>query len=91
MNRLTIKTSLLLLVGVLIGFILLSVAATVVRVQAGNAQLGRMYNERVRPLMRLTDIADAYARGVVDTAQKARDGLLAPDAALKNLLAARQR
>lgn len=78
MDKLSIKTRLLGLVAVLLALLAASAASAVYRLQQSNAVLASVYNDRVVPLKQLKEIADGYAVGIVDTAHKARDGLMKP-------------
>ena len=91
MNRLTIKTRLIVLVAVLLGFLMLAVAANLVRSNDHNRQFGSLYRDRVLPMVQLSQINDAYRVGVVDTAQKVRDGLMPIEKALEVFRAERAR
>jgi methyl-accepting chemotaxis protein len=89
MERLSIKTRLAALVGVLLALLVLSASATIHRLSVSNKQLGSVYNDRVVPLQQLKDVADGYSIGTVDTAHKVRDGVIKPDEGLKALAQAR--
>lgn len=52
------------------------------RIDAG---VGSLYNDRVVPLQQLKVISDEYAINVIDTVNKANNGLLTRDQAQKNL------
>ncbi|CAK0766423.1 methyl-accepting chemotaxis protein [Azospirillaceae bacterium] len=53
--------------------------------QAGDAALDTVYNDRVVPLRDLKVIADMYAVNIVDTVHKARNGGLSYVEAIKNI------
>jgi len=85
MKNLRIRTKLLLLVAVLIGF---NVAVSWIGFGAfreGESAIESIYSDRVVPLRDLKMIADAYAVDIVDTAHKARAGTLGRDVVLKNI------
>lgn len=75
--------------GILV--LLLDVAMIVVGIiglsgmKAGNESLDTVYNDRVVPLRDLKIIADMYAVNIVDTAHKARSGVLTMENAVKNI------
>jgi len=69
MNRLRIKTRLLLLVGCLLILFVAAAGFAVLRMKAGNASLGALYNDRVASIERLKHVGDGYNE-IVDIAHK---------------------
>jgi len=69
MNRLRIKTRLLLLVGSLLILFVAAAAFGVLRMKAGNESLGSLYNDRVVATERLKHVGDGYNE-IVDIAHK---------------------
>jgi methyl-accepting chemotaxis protein len=69
MNRLNIKTRLLLLVGCLLALFVAAAGFGVLRMKAGNQSLGSLYNDRVMSIERLKHVGDGYNE-IVDIAHK---------------------
>jgi hypothetical protein len=69
MNRLSIKTRLLLLVGSLLILFAAAAGFGVMRMKVGNESLGFLYNDRVVSTERLKHVGDAYNE-IVDIAHK---------------------
>ena len=87
MNRLTIKTRLILLVGSLLILLVSAATFTVVRMKASNESLGSLYNERVAALELLKHVGDGYNEAV-DAAHKVAAGTLAAPAGAAEVKAA---
>jgi methyl-accepting chemotaxis protein len=64
-----LKTRLLLLVGCLLFLFVAAAGFAVLRMKAGNASLGSLYNDRVVSIERLKHVGDGY-NGIVDIAHK---------------------
>ncbi|MEI6559962.1 MAG: MCP four helix bundle domain-containing protein [Rhodospirillaceae bacterium] len=85
LKNLKIGVKLFILVA-LLGALLVLVGLIGLRgMQAGDAALDTVYNDRVVPLRDLKVIADMYAVNIVDTVHKARNGSLSNAAAIKNI------
>jgi methyl-accepting chemotaxis protein len=84
-KNLKIGVRLSLLVAILCAFMLAVGFIGLRGMQAGDAALDTVYNDRVVPLRDLKIIADMYAVNVVDTAHKARNGNLTHAEAKKNI------
>jgi len=69
MNRLNIKTRLLLLVGCLLSLFVAAAGSGVLRMKAGNQSLGSLYNDRVMSIERLKHVGDGDNE-IVDIAHK---------------------
>ena len=69
MNRLRIKTRLLLLVGSLLILFVAVAGFGVLRMKAGNESLGSLYNDRVVAIERLKHVGDGYNE-IIDIAHK---------------------
>lgn len=89
MKNMSVKTSLVVLVSVLLGLLLLSVVGTFIRLTAHQAQLDSLYTDRVSPLMQLQRVSHGYTAGVIDTAHKRRDAILTASEARDKLNQAR--
>jgi methyl-accepting chemotaxis protein len=85
MNKFSIGSRLTFLVVVLLALLALSVGNSLLRLSNSNAVLQTLYFDRVIPMQQLSDVADGYAVGIVDTAQKVRDGAIKADAAVVQL------
>ena len=77
MNRLRIKTRLLLLVGSLLILFVAAAAFGVLRMKADNASLGSLYNDRVVSTEHLKHLGDAY-NDIVDIAHKVGSAQMTP-------------
>jgi methyl-accepting chemotaxis protein len=91
MPKLTVKARLYLLVLSLLALLLLSSAATVVRMRAGNEALESLQARRVVPMRDLKSLADAYGRDIHEAVRGMGDGTRAPAEGLKDIEAARAR
>jgi methyl-accepting chemotaxis protein len=74
MNRLSLRSRLLLMAGAPLVALLLIAGLAAWSVDRGTAALRTAYEDRVVPLKQLKTIADMYAVNIVDTAHQARDG-----------------
>jgi methyl-accepting chemotaxis protein len=90
MNRLTIRTRLWLLVGMLLAMLALAVAANLVRQRTANDTLRALQAERIAPLLQLKAIGDAYANDIAGGAQKVIAGSLEPDVAAAAMARSRE-
>jgi methyl-accepting chemotaxis protein len=90
MPALTVKARLYLLVASLLALLLLSSAAAIVRMRAGNEGMERLHVQRVVPLRDLKTLADMYGRQIHEDVRHVRDGAQAA-VALKDIDAARDR
>jgi methyl-accepting chemotaxis protein len=85
LRHLKIGVKLLILV-MLLSFFMVMVGLIGLRgMQAGDAALDTVYNDRVVPLRDLKVIAAMYADNVVDSVHKARNGTLSYDQTIKNI------
>lgn len=84
-KNLKIGVRLSLLVAVLCSFMLAVGFIGLKGMQAGDAALDTVYNDRVVPLRDLKIIADMYAVNVVDSAHKTRNGSMTAGEAKKNI------
>jgi methyl-accepting chemotaxis protein len=75
MNRLSLRSRLLLLAGVPMVALLLVAGLAGWSIERGTAALRTAYEDRVVPLKQLKTISDMYAVNIVDTAHQARDGI----------------
>lgn len=85
LKNLKIGAKLILLVSLLSAFIILVGLIGLRGMQAGDAALDTVYNDRVVPLRDLKVIADMYAVNIVDTVHKAREGALPYTQAIQNI------
>ena len=90
MKSLTIKTSLVILVGSLLLLLLLAAGFTVFRMKASNESLGALYNDRVGSLEQLKHVGDGY-NDAVDTAHKVAAGSVSGAAGAAQVRAAQAR
>ena len=74
MNRLTLRSRLLLLAAIPMTCLVLVSALSAWAVRDGTMALQSVYEDRVVALKQLKTIADMYAVNIVDTAHQARDG-----------------
>ena len=83
MNSISISKRLALLVLGLLGLLALVVVISLTRLDSSNDTLRSLYGDRMVPIKQLSQVADGYAIGVVDTAHKLRDGSVKADAAVR--------
>ena len=84
-RHLKIGVKLLILVMLLSLFMVMVGLIGLRGMQAGDAALDTVYNDRVVPLRDLKVIAAMYADNVVDSVHKARNGTLSYDQTIKNI------
>ncbi|WP_373020600.1 methyl-accepting chemotaxis protein [Thiomicrorhabdus sp.] len=81
----SIKARIILMIGVLIGFILVSISSGLYIMHNNNRDFKALYVDRIVPLKELKEIADMYAVNIVDTNHKLRNGQLNFDQAAQNI------
>ena len=89
MNRLSLRTRLLLLAAVPMLALLIVSGLAAWTVDRGTAALHTVYVDRVVPLKQLKTIADMYAVNIVDTAHQVRDGAQTTPQAIASIATAR--
>lgn len=87
---LTIKSQLLLLMGVLLLMLVGVGALGAYELHKAERRVETIYADRVVPLSQLKKVADMYAVNIVDAAHKAADGSFTPADALKAVQVARK-
>ncbi len=85
MNRLKVRTKLLIQSGLLLGLLILASATGLMAMKSTVAGLETVYLDRVVPLRDLKDIDELYAVEVVDSAHKARNGNISLQEALTRI------
>ncbi|MFL6700071.1 MAG: methyl-accepting chemotaxis protein, partial [Vitreoscilla sp.] len=90
MKSLSIKTSLVFLVGSLLLLLMMAGGFTVFRMKASNESLGALYNERVGSLEQLKHVGDSYNEAV-DIAHKVAAGSVSSAAGATQVRAAQAR
>ena len=90
MNRLSIQTRLLLLVGSLLILFVAAAGFGLHRMKAGNEALGSLYNERVVALEQLKHVGDAYNE-IVDIAHKVGSAQMTAEVGAAQVKAAQAR
>jgi methyl-accepting chemotaxis protein len=90
MNRLSLRSRLLLLTAIPMTCLVIVSALAAWAVQDGTLALKSIYEDRVVPLKQLKTIADMYAVNIVDTAHQARDGAQTFEQAIASVDTARK-
>ena len=85
MNRLKVRTKLLIQSGLLLGLLILASATGLMAMKSTVAGLETVYLDRVVPLRDLKEIDELYAVEVVDSAHKARNGNISLQEALTRI------
>jgi len=85
MKHLKVRTKLLILSGMLLGFLILAGITGLLGMRETVKGLETVYLDRVMPLRDLKTISDKYAVDVVDATHKARNGNLTLQASLKQI------
>ena len=86
----SIKNRMTLLVSLLLGFAVISIAVGLWNMKANNDALHTLYLDRVEPLEGLKNISDLYAVNIVDTNHKLRNGNIDWTQAEQNIVNARE-
>ncbi|MFM1991191.1 MAG: hypothetical protein RJA99_4148 [Pseudomonadota bacterium] len=90
MNRLSLRSRLLLLAAIPMTCLVLVSMLSVWGVRSGSAALNTVYEDRVVALKQLKTIADMYAVNIVDTSHQARDGAQTFEQAVASIETARK-
>jgi len=86
--KISMKLGLGFLVPVI--FLLINGLVGIQSLRTTNEGLATVYNDRVVPLQSLKRIADAYAVNIIDAVNKANDGMITAEEALKGVQDASQ-
>ncbi len=90
MNRLSLRSRLLMLAAIPMTCLVLVSALSAWAVRSGTTALHSVYEDRVVSLRHLKTIADMYAVNIVDTAHQARDGAQTFEQAITSVETARK-
>ncbi|MDG6773920.1 methyl-accepting chemotaxis protein [Thiomicrorhabdus sp. ZW0627] len=87
----SIKARIIMMIGVLIAFIVVSISSGLFVMNKNNQDFTTLYVDRIVPLKDLKEIADMYAVNIVDTNHKLRNGQLNFEQASTNISNAQTR
>jgi methyl-accepting chemotaxis protein len=85
MNNLSVGQRLTILVGLPLLLIVLMVIVSLSSFSKINAGIGRIYDDRVVPMMILKETSDAYSVNIIDVVNKANAAMLTPREAAKEI------
>ncbi|RKE39429.1 methyl-accepting chemotaxis protein/methyl-accepting chemotaxis protein-1 (serine sensor receptor) [Paraburkholderia sp. BL23I1N1] len=91
MNKISIRTRLVLLVAALLALLTTASGFAVLRLSQANASIETIYNDRVVSLGQLKGVSDGNAVNIIETAQKVRDGIIPAAEGIKRITDARSR